>query len=112
MSSRPGCLGGGNRPSARIAASATRGSRLLAAALGATVPLLAATFAWVAHTPVDPARLAVFVLGTTALLTAVGAVLAAIVLVRCADRRMLAEALRGRWANVAQGCDPVTAPAG
>jgi hypothetical protein len=94
---------------------AQAGGRLLAvapAALGATVALLAATFAGVAHTPVDPARLAVFVLGTTALLTAVGAVLAAIVLVRCADRQMLAAALRGRRANAAQGCDPVTAPAG
>jgi hypothetical protein len=83
---------------------AQAGGRVLGvapAALGATVALLAATFARVAHAPVDPARIAAFVVGTTALLTVVGVVLATIVVVRGAGPRMLAAAARARRA---QGC--------
>ena len=47
------------------------------AALSAMAALLAVTFSRVAHAPVQPERIATFVLGTTALLSVVGLMLAA-----------------------------------
>jgi uncharacterized membrane protein YbhN (UPF0104 family) len=59
------------------------------AALGAAVAVLAATFGAAAHTTVGAGRLAAFLVGTTTLLTLVGAVLAAVVVLRTADWRTL-----------------------
>jgi uncharacterized membrane protein YbhN (UPF0104 family) len=59
------------------------------AALGAGVAVLAATFGAVAHSEVGAGRLAAFLVGTTTLLTLVGATLAVIVVLRNADWRSL-----------------------
>jgi hypothetical protein len=94
-------------PTVLLVVLAQAGGRVLAfapAALGAMVAMLSVTFARVAHTAVDPGRLAVFVVGTTGVLTATGAVLAALIVLRVrsltqAQRSAnpLRSALAARW---------------
>jgi uncharacterized membrane protein YbhN (UPF0104 family) len=64
------------------------------AALGAGVAVLAATFGAAAHDDVGTGRLAAFLVGTTTLLTLMGAVVATVVVVRNADWRTLVRATR------------------
>jgi lysylphosphatidylglycerol synthase-like protein len=64
------------------------------AALGAGVVVLAATFGAAAHGTVGTGRVAAFLVGTTTLLTLLGAVMAAAVVVRSADWSTLARAAR------------------
>jgi hypothetical protein len=62
--------------------------------------MLAAVFGPITHTPVAAGRVAAFLIGTTTLITVIGATLAAIIAIRSADwRTLLAVARPARWAS-------------